>query len=286
MIDSNFMSKNKFVLILLNYNNSVFLEDCLKSIPTDIYDEIIFVDDFSSDLSILEYEEIIYRYNYLKIKSIFNNENLGVKKTLLNVIENNKSDFYQILATDDMFKSISPEISSEFDSNSCLLLSGYKVSHDGEYLSSYNNFNKMNFNSELFREMIFYINPIKAPGFIIPRSIMLKALSNTSVEFEDWPILREIINSGGSIKVSDSSFVFYRQHISSLSSNKNQSKKNWLRLQKKIFLRESLLYNMSQYSKLMVYLQLYSLSDNRLISGFFSLHKLFDFKRIALKIMK
>ena len=141
------MQEDKLVsVIIANYNNQRYLQECLNSILDQTYDniEIIVVDDCSTDdsLSVLrEYEEM-----HPNIKVFVNDENLGVTKTRTHAISKATADYITTLDADDYFMSntkIEKEMGliSKFK-NECnkdiIAFSNYnKVDIDGGFKFSY-----------------------------------------------------------------------------------------------------------------------------------------------------
>lgn len=90
-----------FSIIVANYNNGRFLDECIESIKSQTYKnwEIVLIDDASTDkISFDLYEK--YKTNP-KIKLLFNNKNQGVGYTKRRAIENAKGEYCGIVDPDD-----------------------------------------------------------------------------------------------------------------------------------------------------------------------------------------
>ena len=91
----------KLSVLINNYNNAPFLEECLESVlqqerPAD---EIIVVDDGSTDAS----REILERYNNTPSVKIIYQENQGQTKAVATAIEHAQGDILFLLDGDDIY---------------------------------------------------------------------------------------------------------------------------------------------------------------------------------------
>jgi glycosyltransferase involved in cell wall biosynthesis len=278
------LKRPKITLILLNYNNSRYLKKCLESIVCyrKNYHEIIFVDDCSKDATTQEYEQIIEKFPDLRIKSVFNSDNFGVKESLLNVLDFVDSDYVQLLGTDDLFgwHNILPDFTK--NSNDVYVTGGFYINDFGVKLKRYNN---SSLNLNFIAGLIYYSNPVKAPGIIASKDLVKESLQKTNVEFEDWPILRQSISNGGKIINSNKSIILYRQHSSSLSSKSNKNRIVWLSKQILIFLEESLDYDITPHTRFMINVQTVYISSGYVLRSFIIIIKALDLKKIAFKIL-
>lgn len=275
--------KNSVSLILLNYNNSIYLESCLSSIVPykNNYTEIVFLDDCSVDESEDYYKSIIDKYPELNMKLYSNERNLGVVGSLMKAIPLLKGDFVQILATDDMFgsKNSLPDLNDRLTTyvSPCIF-----VDDIGAKIGNYPN---IALEQSFLKGVIYYSNPVKAPGMLTSIELIKSALSNTQVEFEDWPILRETISSGGKVKVNLDVEVLYRQHGKGLSSKLNVKRLKWMNNQVSLFLKESLSMELSTYDRLMSVIQLKYLNSNKLCKYAFSAIRYIDLKRLFINLI-
>lgn len=88
-------------LIINNYNNSEYLDECLLSVAnqTKLPDEIIIVDDNSTDNSF----EIINNFRLLSFKTIIkNSKNMGISYSRNIAIDLTSSDYILFLDSDDV----------------------------------------------------------------------------------------------------------------------------------------------------------------------------------------
>ena len=98
------MTKNKLVsVIIANYNNQIYLEQCLNSVLAQTYEniEIVVVDDCSTDNSL----DLLRKYEekYPQIKVFVNEKNSGVTKTRMNAIAKAAGDYITTLDADDYY---------------------------------------------------------------------------------------------------------------------------------------------------------------------------------------
>lgn len=89
-------------VIVPNYNNSLYLSECVNSILDQTYSnmEIIICDDYSTDDS----RKILSKYeSYKNITIIYNKSNLGVSKTRDKAIREAKGKYITTLDSDDFY---------------------------------------------------------------------------------------------------------------------------------------------------------------------------------------
>lgn len=92
-------------IIIPNFNKSIYLDDCLKSIIGQTYKntEIIIVDDNSNDNSVDIIES--YKVKYSNIQLIVNAKNSGVSVSRNNGIKRAKGEYICTLDSDDYLSS-------------------------------------------------------------------------------------------------------------------------------------------------------------------------------------
>lgn len=90
-------------IIVPNYNNEEYIEDCLKSILSQTYKniEIVVIDDASTDSS----KDIIKKYmgEHNNIKAIFNEQNQGVTRNRDVAIKEASAEYITTLDSDDFY---------------------------------------------------------------------------------------------------------------------------------------------------------------------------------------
>lgn len=92
-----------FSVLIANYNNSRFLEDCINSVVNQTYKdwEIIFVDDFSTDNSLEVIKKLTEPYSN-KVKIFKNEKNSGCGFTKKRCIDLASGDLCGFLDSDDV----------------------------------------------------------------------------------------------------------------------------------------------------------------------------------------
>lgn len=134
------MIKDKLIsVIITNYNNQIYLEQCLNSVLAQTYDniEIVVVDDCSKDksLDILRKDE----EKHSNVKIFVNKENSGVAKTRMNAISKATGDYITTLDADDYYKC-NIKIEKEMD-----LISKFKNEHNKDIIA-FSNYNRVDIN--------------------------------------------------------------------------------------------------------------------------------------------
>jgi len=108
------MQNDLLSIIVPNYNNEKYIEECLESILSQTYKniEIIIIDDASSDTSI----EILQKYEdkYSFIKVLYNEKNQGVSKNRNTAINKSSGTYITTLDSDDYYIDNS-KLSKEVD---------------------------------------------------------------------------------------------------------------------------------------------------------------------------
>lgn len=93
----------KVSVILISYNNFIYLDDCIKSLgDLSFYHQIIVQDDFSSDLRVIQYFKTLETTNP-NILIYQNDKNLGVNENVNLAYSRVTSDYCLITATDDFY---------------------------------------------------------------------------------------------------------------------------------------------------------------------------------------
>lgn len=112
----------KFDLIVANYNNSKYLDIFFNSIINSTHqpEKIIFVDDFSTDNSVLIVNKYIETTN-LNIELHVNEKNIGFANSLNNAIKHLRSEYFARLDPDDYVQSNRFELQSKFLLNNPLI---------------------------------------------------------------------------------------------------------------------------------------------------------------------
>ena len=129
---------NKLIsVIILVYNNTQYLSECLTSVCNQSYDniELIIGDDNSSNFSVQHIFEMISKCAGINIKSITaytNDTNLGIVKNYNKALSYAKGEYIFYLAADDMFyeTTVLEDVYNTFMSSKYLILTGYRMCFD------------------------------------------------------------------------------------------------------------------------------------------------------------
>lgn len=95
---------NSLTFIIPNYNSSLFIEQCLRSIINlnlEIYYEIIVIDDASTDNSVAAVNKLIESNPHIEITLITNSENKGVSYSRNVGINNARYEYISFVDSDD-----------------------------------------------------------------------------------------------------------------------------------------------------------------------------------------
>lgn len=102
--------KQKFTIVLTNYNNEEYIEEALVSIFNQTYNniELIITDDASKNFNKIKIERIIKKYspkNIIETKYVINDENVGTVKTLNKALKLITGEYVLFFASDDVIAS-------------------------------------------------------------------------------------------------------------------------------------------------------------------------------------
>ena len=216
----------KASIIIDNYNNAKFIEDCINSINAQTYKniEIIFFDDNSKDNSI----EIIKKFENIKIIEnktqtkfgSFNQMN-AFKKS----IQSSTGDIILLLDSDDFFRNDKVEKVVDFFSknkNDNIVFDYPIIKKDNEEIPQKKKIN-------LFNTYWGYIHPTSCIS--IKREYSEKLFEKVIDEkFSDiWLDLRILLFSKylDKYKVINENLTFYRQFEGNISSKFKKFSKSW-----------------------------------------------------------
>ena len=253
-------------LVLLNYNNYRYVPRCIDSIIASgiFWKKIVFIDDQSTDREFSDYVSLVDKFSIPNLSIRRNNTNLGVKGSLESFIEEDGAGFIQLLATDDFFLS-TPKALPILKKDHVYLSCGCYVNSEGNIGEPYiQRFLSDRWKGQDLSRLIYYSNPVKAPGLVVHSDFALKALESSNVNFEDWPVVRAAVAAG--LRFSDlTGFeVGYQQNDKSITGSKDPLSRQWLQAQKIIFLKESLEFPVDKYTKFMTRVQLMALGTSPL----------------------
>jgi glycosyltransferase involved in cell wall biosynthesis len=210
-----------FSIIIANYNNGQYLQECIDSIIHQTYTkwEIILVDDCSTDNSHELYK--IYE-EYSQIKILYNDTNRGVGYTKKRAVDNTSGEYIGIVDPDD---KITPDAIAT-------VLNGF-LNHTTAAIVYTNHFicddvlniTKVSTNSGKIpndESQLSYNGPKIGPFWAFNKSMYYKTSGfnpkfRTAEDQDLYYKLEEI----GKLKFIDKPCYYYRYHINGISTSNN-----------------------------------------------------------------
>ena len=219
--------------IIISYNHSDFIEDCMKSIIAQTYlnMEILYLDDASGDGTFekaLEYKEELER-KYEKVIFIQNEKNCGLVKNLNRMVRMCRGKYVKFLAADDfMLESgieksvVFMETHKEYDMIHSNTIQGNENIHYPfsvevtEKLFSETNVDIIDTKDNIF-DLLYERDFIAAPSVMLRRNVYDRlGLYDEEIGIEDWDYYLRVAKDG-IIGYLDDYTVMYRFLSSSLS---------------------------------------------------------------------
>lgn len=223
-------------IVIPNFNNAPYLQDCLLSILGQSYRnmEIIIIDDCSSDSSIRIIEEALRQDD--RICLIRNSKNLGVSATKNIGLRKARGEFITTLDSDDVYLS-SEKISSEVEAlknygPQYVSYSGVVwIDVHGKKIKEYISTNRKK-EGDIFEGILTRSVPIPR-DFMFDRCVIEQVgLFNESlVRYEDWDFKIRVSSVCKFVYAADEG-IGYRKHDEGLSS---VSRKNQLETMRRVF---------------------------------------------------
>ena len=219
-------------VLITNYNNSKFIDDCIISLKNQTYSkiEILFHDDGSSDNSlevIKKYSDIIIIENKIKTKYGSLNQLNAFKK----MCELCSGEILFFLDSDDFFhKTKIYNIIKEFENSekNQIIFDYPQILENGK---TYFEKNK----KKIFKSYWSYIHPTSCISIRKDTAEELFKYINVQDYFDTWMDFRTNIYSkylNKSIKILDEHLTVYRKSSTNVSSNFKKFSKNWWKRRK------------------------------------------------------
>lgn len=228
---TNNITSPLFSIIVANYNNGRFLDECIESIKQQTYNnwEIILVDDASTDNS----KKIYNTYkNDDRIKIFYNHSNKGVGYTKRKAVENSNGKYCGVVDPDDI---ITPDalklVVNKFEQNPSAA-----IVHTNHYICDENlSVIKISTNNGIIPvgESQLSFNGPKVGHFWAFRKKMYDLTGGINPKLkraEDQDILYKLEEIGSIIYI-DIPTYFYRYHTNGLSTNSSFMKAIYWNLQ-------------------------------------------------------
>lgn len=218
--------KNPLVsFIVVSYNHSVFITECLNSIKNQTYKnwELIVADDSSNDNSV-ECTEKWLRDNNVSAKTNFHSVNTGLATTLNECIEMTEGKYISIIAADDYFhpdfltKCVSALENSE-DNVAVAFSSAFIIKEDKTLINYHSDFEFYKDKFQ-FRSTLKNLNFIPALCTLVKREILLE-----TGKYDDTKLIEDYdrwlrINEKYFFSFVPENLAYYRKHDESISTKK------------------------------------------------------------------
>lgn len=222
------MNTPLFSIILLHYNQPKYVKQALNSILIQDYDniELIFADDSSSEIDLLDLKEYVDNNKNANIKNVvwqINEKNLGTVKSLNSAIKKCKGEYLLFFAADDALcnEKVISNFKKSFDaapedvymiSSQCHMMDVNMEKDMGLFVNPgfASTFNKYN-SEEQYK--IFTQSCFLAIGSTAMKMQMFEkyGMFNESYKFvEDWSYYLHLTRNGGRIQYSDFDGLFHR----------------------------------------------------------------------------
>lgn len=213
--------------IVVSYNHSKFVTECLDSIKNQTYKnwELIVADDASKDRS-AETAKQWLKENNISAKTNFHTENKGFAATLNECIELTVGKYVNIIAADDYFH---PEFLEK-----CISSLEQKGDHFGMVFSScfiikedkslINYLDDLSFykNENQFRTTLKKLNPIPALATLVKRNVLIETGPyDKSILIEDYDRWLRI-NENYFIDFVPENLAYHRKHGENISKIKER----------------------------------------------------------------
>ena len=227
------MNQSPLVSVLIPcYNHEAFLDDCLKSLVAQTYEniELLICDDCSPDGSyakILSWESAL-RERFSRVEILRNEVNCGVTKNINRMLSVSRGDYIKILASDDAMVPSAVARMVDFMERdvtiSVAVVNGVKVPEDRHYPdfggSEFVYPTPPDFSSDGFMERLARCNPVFAPGVMVRRSMYDEyGTYDESLKVEDYEYWLRLLK-GGRAKFAylDECLLYYRINANSMTS--------------------------------------------------------------------
>lgn len=218
--------KNRISIIVVCYNHSKYVIDCLESILHQTYKNIqlLIVDDCSTDNSVEVISDWVQKNKY-ECTKIFQKENIGLIRNLNSCFEMIEGDFVRIIAADDFLhpesceKSISKLL--ELGNSYGLVFSDtYFVNENSKIINQhYNHYSQFgNLSREEKRKEILLWNNIPALSVVMTKEALL-----STGKYPENIILEDyfrwlVINEKYWLAYVPEKLSYYRMHNTNISS--------------------------------------------------------------------
>ena len=221
------MNNPKVSILIANYNNEIFISDCINSLRKQTYKniEIIFFDDFSKDHSI----DKIKDFKEVKVIQNVEKTNIGSYNQMKAFEEGFKlseGEIILLLDSDDyLHEKKVEEIVDFFDNNK-----NAKIVFDYPIIAKNKKFTNIKKRKRLFENMWPYIHPtscisIKSENFKnILEEVSMRLYPNIWIDFRLCIYSKYILKK---MYIINKNLTYYRQVETNISSKFKYLSSNW-----------------------------------------------------------
>lgn len=222
------MEKPLVSFIVVSYNHSAFLTECLDSIYNQTYKnwELIIADDASTDNSSDIAKNWINKYN-LSVETNFHTENRGFATTLNECLELAKGKYVNIIAADDylhpdfLTKCVN-SLESKDESYGMVFSSAFLLNEDSS-ISNYHQDFSFYKNAIQFRKELKKLNYVSALGTLVKKNVLIETgLYDSNILIEDYDRWLRI-NEKYLIDFVPMNLGYYRKHAENISTLKQRT---------------------------------------------------------------
>lgn len=183
-------------ILCLCYNQEKFIVESLESIKAQTYKnlELVICDDFSKDSSVQVLENWIQQNPNLQISFVKHTENVGITKTLNELLKISSGNYIQLLAMDDLLMPDKLErhvamLQNSSENVSMVFSDAYLIDEDSNlYQNKFiaRHLSYLSLKSQNYYEMLLTKNFIPAMSVLIKRQKLIDEKGfDESLSFED-----------------------------------------------------------------------------------------------------
>lgn len=216
-----------FTVVVLSYNNSKYLEECLDSILMQSYSEIeiIIADDCSKEFDADKYKaycEQNGRKNIKKVNIIRNETNLGTVKNVNNALRQANGIYFKLIGADDELADENSlyEAARNLKASPYGIITSNVIKCDSEMkvIRLYPNRLQKDLNSMTARECYIRLcihNDIIAGGVFFSKSFLetYGYFDERYKLLEDWPMWLRVAHAGAKIVYCPFNAIKYRSDV-------------------------------------------------------------------------
>lgn len=216
-------------VVVISYNHSVYINECLNSIKNQTYKNIQLIvgDDASNDNSVSIFENWLSDNNFLAEKN-FHSKNTGLAEMLNECIKLAKGRYIKLIAADDFLhpeaieKSVA-ELEKLGDDFGMVFTDTYGVDGNSNRIPDIADYDSLgNIDKDLFRKQLIKGNRIAALTVVMRKDALIKTGEYKS-DFIVEDYFRWLkINALYYIAYIPEKLAYYRIHDSNLSSSKKE----------------------------------------------------------------